>query len=551
MNAPRLAAGVAGVIAGVAAVAIARRSPEFSLVGDAPAASAAELLAGWSVLGAGLVAWTRRRTTGPPLAAAGIAWFVAEFNNPGAGSALVFTVGLLLFGVCPVLVAHAALSQLPGDRDRILIGCGHAAAIALGLVPALVFDPAAQGCGGCPENLVLLAGDPAAYRTLSHAGLALGIAWVVAVLVVVGLRFAHASPGLRRLAAPLLVPALAYLAVVAVSFANGLSGDPRLWRLEVVALVAMAAGVAWDHTRWRRRRGVLARLVVELGAAPPPGGLRDVLARQLDDPLLQLVYAHDGGWVDLQGRPAGAEHFTRLETGGRPVAAVLHRPGLLEEPGAVEELAAAARLALEHERLQAEICAQVAHLRASRARIVATGDAERRRLEGDLHDGAQQRLVTLALALQFAELSRDDRDQIAELGRARAEVLAALDALRDLAHGIHPMALTDGGVAAAAEALSERTARLTLGTLTEERFAPSLESAAYFVIVESLKRVGGARIVVDLQRDGVSLVLELQTDKPLRARLTDVEDRVGALDGRLAVEPGGGGTRIRAELPCG
>jgi signal transduction histidine kinase len=208
------------------------------------------------------------------------------------------------------------------------------------------------------------------------------------------------------------------------------------------------------------------------------------------------------------------------------------------DPDAAEEIASAARLALEHERLQAEINWRLAHLNASRARIVAAGDAERRRLERDLHDGAQQRLVTLALALQFAERQHPDE----QLGAARQDVLAALDDLREIAHGIHPMALTDGGLCAGVEALAERRPQLRAGTVIDERFDPTLESAAYFTIAETLRCTQGP-VDVDVTRSDHTLVIDLRAP---RIDLTEIEDRVGALDGRVQVHQDG----FSAELPC-
>jgi signal transduction histidine kinase len=234
------------------------------------------------------------------------------------------------------------------------------------------------------------------------------------------------------------------------------------------------------------------------------------------------------------------------------VALLAHRPGLLDDPGLVEEIAATARLALDNERLQAQNRAQLQDLRASRARIVERGDAERRRLERDLHDGAQQRLVSLALSLRLAQLEDGADPDITALREAEAEVRQALEELRGLARGLYPTALTEEGLGAALEALAEQAASpLMLRRLLQERLEPSVEAAAYFVVAKTLQRSQPRRAAVDTVHADGRLVVEVETDEEPPQELTDLEDRVGALNGRLLVQTAPqGGTRIRAELPC-
>lgn len=570
-GAAQLAAGTAVAAIGTGSVAIARHSPTFSLAGDSTGASLLELLAGWCLAGAGLVAWARRphSTAGPVLVGAGAAWFLVEWNNPGVESPLVYTLGLVLFGACPALVAHAVLAY-PGGRpatraDGVIVAIAYVGAVlALGLVPALFFDRVAEGCGGCPADLVQLGGDPGTYRALSRAGVVLGLGWSLLLLALLTWRVTVASPARRRLRAPVLAPACAYLALVALDFAHsvgrGLESndltDRRLWLGQALALLGVAGGVLWEWGRARRTRAQLARVVVDFGASPLPGRLRDVLAQQLGDPALELVYAHSGqGWVDFEGRPAAARPgagFTWLVADGRAVAALVHRPELLDDAHLADEIAATTRLALEHERLHAEVRAQTAHLRASRARIVAAAAAERERLERDLHDGAQQRLVTLTLAIRLTArgLDRDHARLAPGLERTEQDVRAALGELREVAHGLHPMALTDGGLCGALEALAERSPRIAAGAVTAERFHPTIESAAYFVIAEVLKGAGARRLDVDIGRAGGCLVVELRGEGLAAVELIDVEDRVGALDGRLTIDARDGESCIRAELPC-
>ena len=571
-RAGRLTLLAAGLALSLVSLAITQGEPAYSLAGTAPAAWAAGLLAGWSLIAAGLGAWARRPGSrfGPLPVAAGLAWFLAEWDNPGAGVALAFTAGLVLQAACPPLIGHAALVY-PGGRlrsrlERVAVALAYGGAVLpLGILPALFFQPADQGCGQCPANLLGVFNDPQAVQALTRVGIGMGLAWTVLLVALMGWRLVRSTAATRRLTAPVIVPAIAYLTLVAWSFQHALARgflsndtlDRRLWLGQAAALVALALGVASEWVRGRRTRSALARLVVELAASPPAGGLGAALAKTLGDPTLTLLYPlPDGRRVDAAGRPAKPgqrQEVTPLVRGGRPVALLAHRPGLLDDPRLVEEIAATARLALDNERLQAQNRAQLQDLRASRARIVEQGDAERQRLERDLHDGAQQRLVSLALSLRLAQLEDGADPDITALREAEAGVRQALEELRGLARGLYPAALTEEGLGAALEALAEQTpSPLMLRRLPQERLEPSVEAAAYFVVAETLKRSRPRRAAVDTAHTDGRLVVEVETDEEPPQELTDLEDRVGALDGRLLVQAAPeGGTRIRAELPCG
>jgi signal transduction histidine kinase len=236
------------------------------------------------------------------------------------------------------------------------------------------------------------------------------------------------------------------------------------------------------------------------------------------------------------------------------VALLSHRPGLLAEPALAEEVAATARLALENERLQAEARAQLEDLRASRARIVQSGDAERRRLVRDLHDGAQQRLVTLSLALRLARTRPGpgvDPALSGRLDQAEAELRAALGDLRELAQGIFPVILAEEGLSAAVEALAEAFAvPIEITSLPDQRLGISVEAAAYFVVSEAVRRSTAGLLRVSAAQDDGRLVVEVEGDSA-PAEITDLQDRVGALDGSVTVVPGPGSrATIRAEIPC-
>jgi signal transduction histidine kinase len=557
---------------GVYTLALVRRSPEFSFAGASPAGALALLAAGWALIGAGVAFWVRRPASrfGPLLASAGYAWFLLEWNNPGTRSAFVFTIGLCLYAACPALVGHAVLvypaGRLRSVTERAVVAVAYAGGVlVLGLVPAVLFDPLAQGCGQCPRNLVLVADRGQAATDLRRIGVYFAAGWALALCTLVLARLARAR---RRPGWPVLAAGGAYLALVTATFAaSGNRGllwngtlERRLWLSEAAALVFVAAWVALSRVRSRRARSTVAHLVLELAQAPPPGGLRDVLAQIVGDSELVLAYpvGDSGGPVDVDGRtadPASCPAQTSVVRDGRTVAVLGHAAGLLDDEDLLEQVAAAARLALENERLQAEVRARLEELRASRSRIVATSDAERRRLERDLHDGAQQRMVALALSLRLmrSRLSSDDPQVIAKLRDAEADLDRAIAELRELAHGIFPAVLADAGLAVAVRALAEDgPVPIHASGLPERRFAPAVETAAYTVVAEAARAATTALAVRGSERDGL-LVVEVETAGAERSLDgLSLEDRVGAIDGRLAVERGRDGrVRIRAEFPCG
>ena len=568
----RFAVLAAGLAAGVFSLAVARGGAGYSFGGGSAFAGIAELAAGYALLGVGVAAWMRPRQArlGSILVAASFAWFLLEWNNPAAGSAVVFTLGLVLYAAAPPLVAHAMLAYPDGRvgwwPGRLGLALGYAGSVlVLGLLAAAAFNPVAQLCAQCPRNLLLAGGGSSgAYGSLNRAGFYLGLTWSLLLILLAAGDLARSTPARRRVAAPVVVAGCAYLGVVAADFAHSLHRgflgndglDHRLWLGEAAALCALSLAVTWAWVRARRTRSALARLVIEMGESPPPGGLRDVLAGVLHDPTLRLAYPLAGGRLaDARCRAVELTgEITPIVRGGQQVAFLSHRPGLFAEPALAEEVAATARLALENERLQAEARAQLEDLRASRARIVRSGDAERRRLVRDLHDGAQQRLVTLALALRLARTRPGAGLDPALAGRideAEDELRAALADLRELAQGIIPVILAEEGLAAAVEALAEAVpVPMEIIALPHERLGPPVEAAAYFVVSEAVRRDPVSTLKVSAGRRDSNLVVEVEGDN-MPAEITDLQDRVGALDGTVTVAHGPGGrATIRADIPC-
>jgi signal transduction histidine kinase len=277
-----------------------------------------------------------------------------------------------------------------------------------------------------------------------------------------------------------------------------------------------------------------------------------------------------GEFVDADGRAFAVPEdgpvraVTRLEQDGEPLAVLVHDPTLRDEPKLVEAVAAAARLALQNARLHAEVSAQLAKVKESRSRIVAAADEERRRIERDIHDGAQQRLVALALELRSAQrrLGEDvDPELEGILESAAGELQVAVEELRELAHGIHPGVLVQGGLAAALESLASRSPIPVTVDAIQERLPPEVEGTAYFVASEALanvvKHAGATKASIRAARANGTVVIEVADDGVGGASTRDgsglrgLADRVEALGGRLRIEsPAGSGTRIVGEIPC-
>jgi signal transduction histidine kinase len=319
--------------------------------------------------------------------------------------------------------------------------------------------------------------------------------------------------------------------------------------------------------------GAVGELMARLGGAPHPGELRDALAEALGDPSLELVYwlPHDDRFVDGDGVPfdlpeeGSGRAVTKVEREGDCVAAIVYDAALRDAANHVRAVGAAAALALANERLDAELRAKVGELRSSRERMLRIGLEERRRLERDLHDGAQQRLVSMALSLRMArDKLRDEPDAAEELLSGAGEELdAALEELRELARGIHPAVLSHRGLDPALETLARRApVPVQLARLPGERLPEAIELAAYYVVAEALTNVAkyadASQAVVDIGRDNGRLVVEVSddgvggADPEQGTGLRGLADRLAVIEGRLEVDSERGrGTTITARIPCG
>jgi signal transduction histidine kinase len=535
----------------------------------------------------GVVVWQLRPDSriGVLMTAGGVAAVGSELNAVLPASAIAVTVGLATIALPIPLTAHVVLSyptgRLYSALDRSFVAVVYAVAVLYGLTrvvfedPRAAHDPDVWECATCAVPVTHVAwADVTGLAQLYQGVLAV---LLVAFVALLARKIVRAAPGPRRVFVPLV--AVMFLvaargAVQAVLLASGSStsfwtSPAMFWSETLVVLammVALAAGMVWARTA----RAAAADLVVELERTPP-GSVREVLARTLGDPSLELALwlPERRSYVDGAGRPlalpapGSGRAVTVLGDSDAPVAALIHDPVLLERRALLQAAGAAARFALENERLQAQLRAQLAELRASRTRIVQAGDEERRRLERDLHDGAQQRLLALGLALQLARAQLGPRANGATelLGEADAELRAALDELRELARGIHPAVLTEQGLDAALRTLAERSpVPVTIVEIPDERLPAPAEAAAYFLVCEALANVAkhahasrvrvsvrlDERALLDIEDDGVG-----GADPAHGSGLRGLADRVHALDGELAIDsPPGRGTHLHAEFPC-
>jgi signal transduction histidine kinase len=308
----------------------------------------------------------------------------------------------------------------------------------------------------------------------------------------------------------------------------------------------------------RREKRTVADLVVQLGEAEP-GQVRGLIASTLGDPTLQLGlwFEEHQSWVDEQGHELELPDSRRVTFLGKDLAVLIHDPRLLEQPGLLESVGSAARLTLENEQLQAALRAQLTEARESRKRIVRRADQERRRLERDLHDGAQQRLLGLGMALQLLQPHTLDAD--ATLASSARVLQHALSELRELARGIHPAILTDQGLATALTSLAMRSPIPVRVECDPGRFLVHIETTSYLAVAEALANVANhahaTAAAVSVRHQEPFLVVEVRDDgiggaDPSGPGLVALADRVGALGGTLSIDsPPGHGTRLLAKIP--
>ena len=553
-------------------------------LGTTHARALATVAVGWAFLVAGLAAWSRRpgNRLGPLMIATALALLARQLRY--SHDQVAFTTFFALGELGYALVAHVTLAYPTGivrDRaDKWFLRVVYFVVLAFplailsfydGTQPLRYFDPLPR------DSALLVRGDADLARTLQdvYAVTAYGVLSAT-FIVLVARRWLRASARARRMFAPLLLAAVvAALRAVFDSVLTFATPPPafvydNLFWWQIVGLIALPLALLAGLLKSRLAQASIGELVVRLERAPA-NTIRDELAAALGDSSLEIALwlPERREFVDERGRGVAfpqedpSRAVTKLEHEGEPLAALVHDAELLDEPELLSAAAAAARLALENARLHAELRAQLEKVKESRARIVAAADEERRRIERDLHDGLQQHLVALGIEVaserrRLAERLDRDVDQVLE-GTA-AGIKRAVTDLRELARGIHPVLLSEGGLAAALEALAARAPVHVSVDATAERFPPAVEAAAYFVACEALtnvaKHASATEAAIRAHRRNGALVVEISDDGIGGARvdgggLSGLVDRVEAHGGRLRVESRDGeGTRVIGEIPC-
>jgi len=464
------------------------------------------------------------------------------------------------------------------------------AAAAVALV-ALLFLPTALlveryptpapwvACGSdCPRNaFVAVAHEPRVIEQLvDPAQVLLAIVLVVAILARLADRVRGATRLGRRTLTPVLVVAMVWAIALAVTLAVRLAW-PGSGLVEAVAWLvaftvpAMAVAFLIGLMRWWVYVGAsLRRLAARLRNALGPEELRSALADAFEDPSLEVAYRHGDGWSDAQGRtlatpaPGTGRCLTEVRYGGRIVGGLIHDPALRYEP-AFSDAAASAAMTLESHRLAADTDLLLREVQDSRARIAATADEERRRIEREIHEGAQQRLISLRIRVNLA--GRPDQDPAAATVALRdlaGEVDAAIAEVESLARGTYPYVLTDQGLGAALALMaSDAPVSTTVVVESGRRYAADLENAVYFCCLEAVQNASQhagdpAAVHITVAERDDSLCFDVRDDGggsdldtvPAGAGLTNIRDRVAAVGGRLTIETAPGrGTRISAAIP--
>ena len=528
--------------------------------------------------------WLKRRPgnrVGVLLLALSLA--LAVMTLQGARNEVLHSFGVLVEPAF-YLLTYAAIFAVPEGRlgrpERLILAA-MTLYFAVAFLPWMFFSPVTPGgpplagCNeSCPANGLMIADRPELAASFGS-----DMAWAVIVVLTATLatlvvRLAVASRPRRRMLIPVFVPAL-LLTIPQLGFHGFAAGvlhldadtlDTAGWFVTVSrCLVAFGFLIAIAQASYFAG-GALKRLMSQIGANPSAPRLRETVAYALDDPSVELAFRVDGRehFVNSHGEPvAGVAATDGRATSvvgrqGDTVAAIWHDPVLNTDPELLQAASRATLLALENGRLESELA-------AARTRAVAAGDDARRKVERDLHDGAQQQIVALQVKIRLArELVGDDPEVSARLADVGLRLEDVLEELRDLAHGVRPPLLRDGGLGAALSAAVRRsTVPVELDVARLERYPEAVESAVYFCCLEALQNVGkhagAAHAMIRVSEQADSLCFEIVDDgagfEVTRSRgsgggLTNMSERVAVLRGTLVIDSGDGrGTRVSGRIP--
>jgi signal transduction histidine kinase len=526
---------------------------------------------GGSFMICGLIVWGRRpdTRTGALMTLTGFLYLGSQLLEE-TGSAALYTLGEATAVVWLAALAALALGyptgKLSGRFERALVVAWVFGTLVWQIVLLLFWPFPAGG----PENVFALWPDAGTADAIDTTQRWFNTTIGTLVTVVCLTRWWRAAPALRELLLPTLAGGVAIAVLAVQSYYRLLAGEFMRPTQEITAVVLFLVPLAfmWGMMRAQMARAGMADLIVALQRAPDATRLGSLLAKSLRDPSLTLVYwlPDFNTYVDDEGMPVGqapaGRAITPIEHDGRRVAALIHDPALSYEPELLEVVCAAADVALERTRLQDELESRVRELASSRARLVEAGDEARRQIERNLHDGAQQRLVSLAIALRVTEdrITQDPETAKTLVAAARRELTESLAELRELARGIHP-AVLEHGLDPALQSLALRSStRVDVTYELDVRLPEALELAAYFVASEGLANVAkyaqasearihvarrGDQVMIEVADDGIG-----GADGTNGSGLRGLADRVEAFGGRLRVHsPAGAGTVLTAELP--
>ena len=462
----------------------------------------------------------------------------------------------------------------PVDRWIVIGGLGYTLVNNLFV---LVTSPTRAAPGLNPQNPWFLALPQTSVELVRPILLVIGYALIFGGTAWLTRRWLASSPPMRRVLTPVYVSALATgLVAVLLRATLGVvspSTDPTQ-AISVALLIAygfLPIGFLVGLLRAQIARAAVADLVIELGDLPTPPRLRIALAAALHDPTLDVITwsGERNAFVDTAGEiaqvpiPDSDRAVTVLERAGDPSAILVHDSAILDDPGLVTAVATAVRLTLDNERLETEVGRQLDEVRASRARVAAAADDARRRIERDIHDGTQQRLLGVALGLQDVRgRLNSGTPEAAALDEMTDQLQSALTELRQLAQGVHPAVLTQHGLGPALRGLARRSpipVELVLSG-PEERLAQSVEAALYFIASAALSNAQAhsraSQVVMRVDTNGNEVQLSVRDDGQGGARegrgtgITGMRDRAETVGGRLAIDsPRGGPTEVRAFVP--
>lgn len=575
---------ILGAYGFVLATSAVGRPGEANQIGGPPgiAPGTGDVVVMIALVAAGAVTWFGNgswRTAGLAIGT-GLAWLAPHLPfDPG----ILSVFRLAAIGLTPVLTLHLALAaasdgHVRGPRKRILLGL-YLIAVVLAAVRVVMYDPFYElecVCGHVPAIIEPPPGVRLALRdAVGLSALAAGA--LLAIWSAGDLASAGRSIRRRWILSSGAVTGSTTVALAGLEFATTVGspvGGPvslapvagALAWLLAGGLVSIAAGVGID-TIWRlRARSRLRRLADDIEAMPPPGSLETALEDALGDPGVAVGYwlADEARFVGADGAPFGSADqandraTTTIERGNVPVAIVRHRPDL--DTTILRDIGPSLRIALDNERLRAAGLAHLRDLQTSRARIVEVSDAERRRAERDLHDGAQQGLLAVVFDVRLARLAaerRGDQARAERLSATESNALSAVEELRRIAHGVHPAVLTQAGLILALESLRDiSTVQLDVRSELAQRPPAATEAAAYRIAVETLvdaTRRGAQELRLRIHGDSSRVVLEATDDGAVTNEPSvRIADRVGAAGGEVSVarRPNGLANIMIAVLPC-